>query len=614
MVLDVLIFAFAGKSSFAWTSDRILAIVMGVFLAILSIALILASWTRWGQTKALTKCIILSVLAHVWLLMYAYGTRVVSPGFGPGTTPSQTIAAEWIDETVEEEPPSDPAQKVDIVQPWEKPINEVPPEAPAQPLNGADPPVPPSVAKLLDRLNTVEPPSLLPTTMPEPMPATVPAIVTNEPAPSVSPEPPVLPPNDPPAASTLAQPSQLPSASPVEMVSQSRVPTTPAKRQFDQQKIADIYRLRAPDARHQAAQQFGGDSDTEAAVNAALLWLKAAQDAQGFWDADRFGAGRETKTLGEDRNGTGRESDTGMTGLAMLAFLGAGNTHVEGDFQDTMRSAAAYLLRTQMPSGDLSGPRQVGNDRNVYFARMYCHGMATLALAELYAMTGDPQLLPGLTKAAEYTLRAQNTRTGGWRYQARETNDPGDLSQFGWHAMSLNSCANGGFRLPEDTRTRLSKFLDLVSAGKHGGLAVYRPVPGQTPTAAMTAEALASRLLLGMSVSVEAEQEAKSMLLANLPGQSEDNLYYWYYATIAMFQYQDHDWERWNEALKLQLLNAQVAAGNENAGSWNPTCVWSGYGGRVYSTAMSCMCLEVYYRFLPMYQRSQLAQGEQWRR
>ncbi len=614
MVLDVLIFAFAGKSSFAWTSDRILAIVMGIFLAILSIALILASWTRWGQTKALTKCIILSVLAHVWLLMYAYGTRVVRPGFGPGTTPSQTIAAEWIDETAEEEPPTDPPQEVDKVQPWEKPISDVPPEAPAQPLNSADLLAPASVAKLLDRLNTVEPPSLLPSTMPEPTPVAEPAVVTNEPAPIVSPEPPVLPPNDPPAASTLAQSSTLPSATPVEMVAQSRVPTTPAKRQFDQQKIADIYRLRAPDARRQAAQQYGGDSDTEAAVDAALLWLKAAQDPQGFWDADRFGAGRETKTLGEDRNGSGRESDTGMTGLAMLAFLGAGNTHVEGDFQDTMRGAAAYLLRTQMPSGDLSGPRQVGSDRSVYFARMYCHGMATLALAELYAMTGDPQLLPGLTKAAEYTLRAQNTRTGGWRYQARETNDPGDLSQFGWHAMSLNSCENGGLRLPDDTRTRFSKFLDLVSAGKHGGLAVYRPVPGQTPTAAMTAEAMASRLLLGMSVSVEAEQEAKSMLLANLPGQSEDNLYYWYYATIAMFQYQDHDWERWNEALKLQLLNAQVAAGSENAGSWNPTCVWSGYGGRVYSTAMSCMCLEVYYRFLPMYQRSQLAQGEQWRR
>jgi hypothetical protein len=455
---------------------------------------------------------------------------------------------------------------------------------------------------------------LLPSTEPVPQPPIEEKVAVTEPSPSPQPESSILPPKDSLVETTSPPPAAPSNSPPIEMVAQTRIPTTPIIRPLDQQPVADVYRMRAADARRQAAQQYGGDSDTEAAVDAALLWLKAAQDPQGFWDADRFGAGRETKTLGEDRNGTGRESDTGMTGLAMLAFLGAGNTHVEGDFQDTMRNAAAYLLRTQMPSGDLSGPRQVGSDRSVYFARMYCHGMATLALAELYAMTGDPQLLPGLTKAAEYTLRAQNTRTGGWRYQARETNDPGDLSQFGWHAMSLNSCANGGFRFPSETRTRFAKFLDMVSAGKHGGLAVYRPVPGQTPTAAMTAEALASRLLLGIPVSVEAEQEAKSMLLANLPGHSEDNLYYWYYATIAMFQYQDHDWERWNEALKTQLLNSQVASGSEQAGSWNPTCVWSGYGGRVYSTAMACMCLEVYYRFLPMYQRSQLAQGEQWRR
>jgi hypothetical protein len=37
------------------------------------------------------------------------------------------------------------------------------------------------------------------------------------------------------------------------------------------------------------------------------------------------------------------------------------------------------------------------------------------------------------------------------------------------------------------------------------------------------------------------------------------------------------------------------------AGSWDPKCIWGGYGGRVYSTAMSALCLEVYYRFLPVY-------------
>jgi hypothetical protein len=38
------------------------------------------------------------------------------------------------------------------------------------------------------------------------------------------------------------------------------------------------------------------------------------------------------------------------------------------------------------------------------------------------------------------------------------------------------------------------------------------------------------------------------------------------------------------------------------AGSWNPRSPWGDYGGRVFSTAVSTLCLEVYYRFLPLYQ------------
>jgi hypothetical protein len=34
-------------------------------------------------------------------------------------------------------------------------------------------------------------------------------------------------------------------------------------------------------------------------------------------------------------------------------------------------------------------------------------------------------------------------------------------------------------------------------------------------------------------------------------------------------------------------------------GSWDPDPLWGGYGGRVYSTAVGALCLEVYYRYLP---------------
>ena len=37
------------------------------------------------------------------------------------------------------------------------------------------------------------------------------------------------------------------------------------------------------------------------------------------------------------------------------------------------------------------------------------------------------------------------------------------------------------------------------------------------------------------------------------------------------------------------------------AGTWDPDPQWGGYGGRVYSTATAALCLEVYYRYLPIY-------------
>jgi hypothetical protein len=42
------------------------------------------------------------------------------------------------------------------------------------------------------------------------------------------------------------------------------------------------------------------------------------------------------------------------------------------------------------------------------------------------------------------------------------------------------------------------------------------------------------------------------------------------------------------------------------AGSWNPTQptddAWGAQGGRLMVTSLSCLTLEVYYRYLPLYQ------------
>ena len=49
------------------------------------------------------------------------------------------------------------------------------------------------------------------------------------------------------------------------------------------------------------------------------------------------------------------------------------------------------------------------------------------------------------------------------------------------------------------------------------------------------------------------------------------------------------------------LITEQRKTGPDK-GSWDPKDRWGGYGGRVYSTALNALILEVYYRFLPLYQ------------
>ncbi len=117
----------------------------------------------------------------------------------------------------------------------------------------------------------------------------------------------------------------------------------------------------------------------------------------------------------------------------------------------------------------------------------------------------------------------------------------------------------------------------------------------------MTAEAMVCRHFLGLPADEpDAAREAGNFLLEELPGQGRANLYYWYYATMAMHQLQGDYWQTWNRALRKALVETQRIDGTY-AGSWDTNDVWAGYGGRIYTTAMGALCLEVYYRFLPLY-------------
>jgi hypothetical protein len=344
---------------------------------------------------------------------------------------------------------------------------------------------------------------------------------------------------------------------------------------------------RAGDAKRLALLATGGDDSTEAAVEAALRFLASDQRPDGAWDPATSGAGRETQTLGTDRGGAGRRATNGITGLALLSMLGAGNTHLEGAYADNVRRGLSYLIRSQHPDGSLAGPATV-------YEANYCHGMAALAMCEAAAMTGDESAKLSAAAAIRFTVATQHPTTGGWRYVK---GDPGDLSQLGWQAMVLDGGRRASLPVSPAAFAGTSRFLRSVRSGQNGGLASYRP--SESPTRTMTAEALATRLLLDEVIPPNEIQEAEAFLLRQPPGVGKDNYYGWYYTALALHQLQDDAWQTWNEAMKTHLLARQ-----ESNGSWPTDDEWGGYGGRIYTTSMAALCLEVYYRHAIRQQRT----------
>jgi hypothetical protein len=76
------------------------------------------------------------------------------------------------------------------------------------------------------------------------------------------------------------------------------------------------------------------------------------------------------------------------------------------------------------------------------------------------------------------------------------------------------------------------------------------------------------------------------------------DFYYWYYGTLAMFQVGGAHWDKWNDAIKTAIIDHQRSDPNQDEfGSWDPVDPWGGIGGRIYSTTLNCLSMEVYYRY-----------------
>jgi hypothetical protein len=350
----------------------------------------------------------------------------------------------------------------------------------------------------------------------------------------------------------------------------------------------------------------GGGKSYAEAIDAGLQWLKNHQDEDGKWDCDQF-MKHDLADGGPICDGPGNPvHDVGVTGLALLAFLGDGSTMRGGAYKDQIKKGVIWLKGQQDPNSGLFGT----NNSHDF---VYSHAIAAYAMCEAYGLS-DYQLLKDTAQKGLNYLESHRNPYSVWRYQPRDNDN--DTSVTGWCIMAYESGKYFKLQVSTEALKLCAVWLDQVSdpTGLHGYSKQGEPSsrkPGDHATrfppekgAGMTAVGLFCRYFMGQDPKEKPVMKAAADLIASKPPVWDEKAgtidhYYWYYATYALFQAGGTHWQNWQKKLETAVIKNQHRdkAKKNLYGSWDPVCAWGDDGGRVYSTATLVLTLEAYYRY-----------------
>ncbi|EMI17996.1 hypothetical protein RMSM_05076 [Rhodopirellula maiorica SM1] len=377
--------------------------------------------------------------------------------------------------------------------------------------------------------------------------------------------------------------SQLPKTSGASLGTLPKLGTMP-----NASAAALMFSGRTGKKKQELLAKYGGTQVTEDAVALGLAWLQRQQRTNGNWSL-----------RGPYRDGSLMENDTAATAMAMIAFMGAGNTHRSGKYEREMLRAAQWLVKQQNRVGFMA-------ERANPHEKMYAQGLATIALCELYGMTHDYWLQPYAQLACDFAVDSQSPQ-GGWRYQPKFDSD---TSVTGWFLMGLKSGEAAGLDVDRYVFMNIETYLDSVGGSGYDQGYAYQV--GERATRSMTAEGLLIRQYLGWQRNRPEMSHGLGGFVARDPIDRRDmDVYYWYYATQALHHYGGPLWEEWNDKMRVELPAIQEKGGPEK-GSWSPVSdAWGAFGGRLYTTCFSLYSLEVYYRHMPLYASHHLKAAEE---
>jgi hypothetical protein len=302
------------------------------------------------------------------------------------------------------------------------------------------------------------------------------------------------------------------------------------------------------------------DPETKKAVDAALKYLAKQQSADGSWGI------------------------TAVTSFVLLAFMSNGHVPNQGDYGKNVYKGVQSLLSSARDSdGYLVGSRG-GN--------MYCHGMATLALTQVYGMTGDEEVKKVTKKAIDLIIKTQNNE-GGWRYDPSPTG--ADISVTIMQVMALRGAKDAGLQVPDKTMADSIKYINRCRDNRSGGYK-YQPYSAGAGYA-RTAAGVCALQLCG-----EYEADDIKKAIEYMERLGDDPGHYWYghyYAAHALNQVGGEVWEKYYKRMRDRLL---AVGYQQPGGEWYDRGRESAYGPS-YQTAIAVLILSVPTHYLPIYQK-----------
>jgi len=325
----------------------------------------------------------------------------------------------------------------------------------------------------------------------------------------------------------------------------------------------------------------GGDSKTVYTVDRGLRWLRYHQEEDGSWDPERFSGDPRSEFGGDPR------ARVGLTALAVAAFLSDGHTQSAGRYRDTVSGGLNYILSTRDSLGRFG---EVADSPTI---SLFNQSVSVLVLAENYILSAgakEDELRLGTSRLLSM-IRADPS--------GREHATYGDT----WAAMALRTVLMTG--LDEKEVAQVSKEVEnrvaLLAREEMGGAGAHATVP---PVYSASIEAVDALFTQDESAAAGAGEDVTPypdrrkpetmFALLNDPALSEPS--YLFFIGTALCEESSLFWPEWNERVKSILLSEQDREGFWPAGGDWPTID----GGDIYTTSLSILTLQVYYRFIKL--------------